>query len=54
MAIVGLIAVLIGFGKTFIVPVAEGKFSAPVVIQTKSRLELSSYFLIGYKRAITL
>lgn len=31
-AIVGLIAVLIGFGKTFIVPVAEGKFSAPVVI----------------------
>ena len=31
-AIIGLIAVLIGFGKTFIVPVAEGKFSAPVVI----------------------
>ena len=32
IAIVGLFAVLIGFGKTFIVPVAEGRFSAPVVI----------------------
>ena len=32
IAIVGLLAVLIGFGKTFIIPTANGTFSAPAII----------------------
>jgi hypothetical protein len=32
IAVIGVLAVLIGFGKTFIVPTAEGTFKAPVVI----------------------
>ncbi len=32
MAIVGLLAVLIGFAKTFIIPVATNHFSAPTII----------------------
>lgn len=32
MAIVGLFAAIIGFGKTFFLPVARGKFDAPFVI----------------------
>ena len=32
IAIIGLLAVLIGFGKTFIVPTAKGTFSAPLII----------------------
>lgn len=32
MAITGVIAVLIGFGKTFIVPTAEGTFEAPLIV----------------------
>ncbi|MBL0132436.1 MAG: hypothetical protein IPP43_16140 [Chitinophagaceae bacterium] len=32
MAIFGLLAVLIGFGKTFIIPTAKGTFSAPLII----------------------
>lgn len=32
MAIIGLLAVLIGFAKTFIIPVATNSFSAPLLI----------------------
>ena len=32
MAIVGLLAVLIGFAKTFIIPVATNSFTAPLLI----------------------
>ncbi len=32
IAIIGLLAVLIGFGKTFIVPTVKGTFSAPLLI----------------------
>ena len=32
MAILGLLAALIGFGKTFIIPTANGTFSAPLII----------------------
>lgn len=32
MAIVGLLAVLIGFAKTFIIPVANNEFKAPLII----------------------
>ena len=32
IAIVGLFAVLIGFAKTFIIPVATNSFSAPLLI----------------------
>ncbi|WP_034258254.1 hypothetical protein [Altibacter lentus] len=32
MAIVGLLAVLIGFAKTFIIPITEGSFSAPGIV----------------------
>jgi hypothetical protein len=32
IAIIGLLAVLIGFGKTFIVPTVKGTFSAPLII----------------------
>jgi len=32
MAIVGVVAVLIGFGKTFIIPTTEGTFRAPLII----------------------
>ena len=32
IAIVGLFAVLIGFGKTFILPTVEGEFTAPIIV----------------------
>src|SRR5678815_4763696 len=32
IAIVGVLAVLIGFGKTFIIPTAEGTFKAPLIV----------------------
>jgi len=32
IAIIGLLAVLIGFGKTFIVPTVEGTFNEPVIV----------------------
>lgn len=32
LAMVGLLAVLIGFAKTFIIPVSKGSFSAPVIV----------------------
>jgi len=32
IAIVGLLAVLIGFAKTFIIPTVEGSFKAPIIV----------------------
>jgi len=32
IAIIGVLAVLIGFGKTFIIPTAEGTFKAPLIV----------------------
>jgi hypothetical protein len=48
MAILGLLAVLIGFGKTFIIPTATGTFSAPLIIHIHGAFAFSwiALFLI--------
>jgi hypothetical protein len=55
IAIIGLAAVLIGFGKTFIVPTVEGTFKAPIIVHihgafafTWILLFLLQTFLIHY------
>lgn len=45
MAIVGLLAALIGFAKTFFIPVAKGSFEAPVIIHVHGAFAFAWIFL---------
>ena len=43
IAIVGLLAVLIGFAKTFIIPTVEGNFKAPIIVDIHGAFHCTGY-----------
>jgi len=52
MAIIGLLAAVIGFGKTFFIPVASGKFDAPFVIHLHGAFAFAWIFLFVLQPAL--
>lgn len=52
IALVGLLAVLIGFAKTFFLPVAAGSFSAPVAIHIHGSFAFAWIFLFVIQTAL--
>ncbi len=49
---IGLLAVLVGFAKTFILPVSRGSFSAPVIVYVHGAFAFSWIMLFIYQASL--